>query len=133
APQAREPRYAVLKPLRAHLGDVRGAPTLEPGEQGQRAPVVDERFDAFLLHALRESLVPAPATLAGVLLEPGMGADGEEREHSIRAAGRNVKCQPPTHRVAGEMGPLDSEVVPQGQEVLHAGVHRARGTLPRLG
>src|SRR2546427_444830 len=113
--------------------DVRRTPTLEPGEHGKRAPVIDERLDAFLLYALRESLVPAPATLAGILLEPGVGADGEEREHSIRAAGRDVKRQPATHRVAGEMGPLDSEVVPHGQEVLHAGVHRARRTVPRLG
>ena len=130
--RAGESRDVVLQPFRPHLSDVRRPAALQPGEEGKSAPVIDERLDAIALDAFRQGLVAEPAALACAVVEPGMRADRDEREHALGTARRHVKRKPPTHRVAREVRPLDPEPVPKGKQVLGASVHRAWRARRRL-
>ena len=120
----------VRHPLGAHLGHERGPATLEAREQGQRAPVVDERLQPVLLDALGEPFVPAPASLSGLFLEARVRTDGEQREDSFRSARGGVERQAAAHRITHEVRARDSEMVPEPLEVVGASVHAARRAGP---
>src|SRR4029077_11860308 len=109
-----------------------GAAALEAGEHGLRAPVVDERLDAVLLDPRGQRIVSLAPALAGVGVEPGVRADREHGEHAVGTLRRDVKGEPSAHRIAHQVAALDTERVPELDEVLGAGIHRAGGAVPDL-
>ena len=126
AQRAGEPGRAILQALGPHLGDVRRSAPLEAGKNRQRAPVVDKGLDAFPLDSLGERLVVSSTLVARILVQPGMGADRQQREDPLWPPRRDVEGEPSAHRVAGEVRLLEAELVPQRHQVIRAGVHRTR-------
>src|SRR5205807_5565368 len=98
-------------------GDVRRTAALQACEQGPGAPVVDEGLDSLRLDAFREALVPAPAPIAGVVVESGVSADRDQGGDSLRSAGGDMKREPAAHRVTHEVRSPDVQLFPKRDQV----------------
>src|SRR5207302_2322943 len=56
--------------------------------------LVDKGLDAFPLDSLGERLVVSSTLVARILVQPGMGADRQQREDPLRPPRRDVEGEP---------------------------------------